>query len=269
MNIERIIGSSLRMIKDSPRTVLPQFINWIPVLLFFAIVIQFVRNLEALGIDATVMDETMIESSMPILFDAVRLYMPLVFLVCVILVFTSSFVQACYPELARQYVYGKKIDLTKAFELSGVRFLNLIATNIVLGLIIFALSILLFVPIIITPYFVIVSIIGLLILLAYTVPLSMVLLPVVVLEKQSIVGAIKRSYEITKNNKFNAWILFIMVFLLLMVYNGIVSLLIFVLTEPLGMYTFIIDMFAAIFSFTFSLFVYTFFYFDILKEKKK
>ncbi len=269
MNIERIIGSSFRMIKNSPRTVLPQFINWVPILLFFTIVLRFVKDLEAAGLDATVLDDATIESAVPIIMDIASSYIPLVLLAVVLMIFTGSFVRACYPELSRQYVNGKKVDLKKALESSRERFLSLIATNIVFGLGIFALFVLLFAPIAITPYFMIISVVGTLILIAYTVPLSMVISPVVVLEKKSIVGAIKRSYEIIKNNKFNAWVLVIIGILLLMVYNGLVSLLTSALTEPLGMYTVIIELFAAVFSGTFSLFAYNFFYFDVLKEKKK
>ncbi len=269
MNIERIIGSSFRMIKDSPRTVLPQFINWVPILLFFTIVLRFVKDLEAAGLDATVLDEATIESAVPIIMGIAQQYIPLVFLAIGLMIFTSSFVRACYPELSRQYVNGKKIDLKRALESSRERFLSLIATNIVFGLGIFALFVFLFAPIAITPYFAIISVIGTILIIAYAVPLGMMISPVVVLEKKSIVGAIKQSYAIIKNNKFNAWVLVIVIAIILMAYNGIVSLLTSALTGSLGMYTVIIDLIAAVFSGTFSLFAYNFFYFDILKEKKK
>ncbi|NOR85605.1 hypothetical protein GQ473_05805, partial [archaeon] len=91
----------------------------------------------------------------------------------------------------------------------------------------------------------------------------------VVLENKSLIDAIKRAYEITKNNKFNAWIFVIILMVLLMIFNMLIGLITNALSSIIGYYTFGIDMIVMLFTGTFASLATNFFYFDILKTKKK
>ena len=269
MDIERIISSAIKLIKDKPKTIIPQALIWIPLTYLMIIFYQYAKDLSAAGLNETFTTDEAALQAINQMWALAQPYLIWFTSGIIFLILTSSFIKATYPTIAKQYINGKPLNLKEAFELSKTRFLNLFATHLLFMLTIFAIATLSYLPIIITPYFAIISFLITIALIIIAMPISLVISPVVVLENKSFLDAIKRAYNITKKNKFNAWILVIVLMILLMVFNMLISLITTVLSGIIGNYTFGIDMIVMLFTGTFASLTANFFYFDILKTKKK
>ena len=269
MDIERIISSAIKLIKDKPKTIIPQALIWIPLAYLMIIFYQYAKDLSTAGLTETYPTDDAALQALTQMWALAQPYLIWFASGIIFLILTSAFIKAVYPTIAKQYVNGKSLNLKSAFELSKTRFLSLFATHLIFLLGIFAIGTIIYLPTIISPYFIIISFLATIALIIIAMPISLVISPVVVLEKKSILDAIKRAYEITKNNKFNAWIFVIILMILLMVFNMLISLITTALTGIIGYYTFGIDMIVMLFTGTFASLATNFFYFDILKTKKK
>ncbi|NOR85053.1 hypothetical protein GQ473_02960, partial [archaeon] len=157
MDLERIISSAFKLIKDKPKTIVPQALIWIQLTYLMVIFYQYAKDLSTAGLTETYPTDDAALQALTQMWALAQPYLIWFTSGIIFLILTSAFIKATYPTIAKQYVNGKTINIKQALELSKTRFLSLFATHVLFILGIFIITISLCLPVMITPYFTIIS----------------------------------------------------------------------------------------------------------------
>ncbi|MFH1126725.1 MAG: hypothetical protein V1718_01305 [archaeon] len=281
VNIENLFNNAFSAIRAQPKILLPLVLNWIP-----QTVITVAMSLIASDIIKGYTLNQLLASFKAdpsgfilAMLSAYPYHLGFIALSIILSAFISSFIKSFYPTLSYQIYYHKKIELNKATELAGKRYLKVLWTDALFGLIsntiIFGLifgAILLFiflaaagggVGMIIGAITAIIAAGLLFVAVAYIIPITVILEPVVVIENLGGFAAIKKSHQILKGKLGHVWRFIIFLAIANGLYHAMVGLLVGIFEFTIGKYAAIFQMILLLLASAFILLSYGLLYLEI------
>lgn len=251
--LEDIIKKAYASIKEKPVVLLPAALLWIPSsligLMFVLLFKEIIENYNLFSIIKSLESDPL--SLLYSLSGIVGDYVLIFFVLIIIKSLLDYYVRATYPAITKAIFQDKAVLLSEALNEAGKRTIPLIITNILVSLLIFAAIIALFIffvlcVLILGPFGIIINILIFIVLLfvgiIYLVPFYLILDSVVVLEKKSGFEAIKKVFALIKNEKLNAWLLCILLFVTISIYLAFVFLFIDLFSLLIGHYSVLIKL---------------------------
>ncbi len=281
VNIENLFNNAFSAIRTQPKILLPLVLNWIP-----AAVISVAISLIASDIikEYTLDRLRSAFGADPIGFTLALLknyssHSGFIILALLLSIFIFSFVNAVYPTLSYQIYYRKKILLSEAVSTAKQRYLKVLWTNILFGIISMSavfgtiiLAIVLFavlaiaggvVGILLGGIAALIAVILLIALAAYITPMWVVLEPIVVIENLSGLSAIEKAHKILKGKLGEVWIFIILLAVANGLYFWMAGLIAGAVEFLIGSYTLVIEMILMLLPSAFILLSYSLLYLEI------
>lgn len=281
VNIENLFNNAFSAIRSQPKILLPLILNWIP-----SAVVSVALSLIASDIIKEYTYDKLRSAfdADPIGFTLELLknyssHSGFIILALLLSIFIFSFVNAVYPTLSYQIYYRKKILLSEAVSTAKQRYLKVLWTNILFGIISMSavfgtiiLAIVLFavlaiaggvVGILLGGIATLIAIILLIALAAYITPMWVVLEPIVVIENISGLSAIEKAHKILKGKLGEVWIFIILLAVANGLYFWMAGLIAGAVEFLIGSYTIVIEMILMLLPSAFILLSYGLLYLEI------
>ncbi|MEA3342879.1 MAG: hypothetical protein U9Q92_01815 [archaeon] len=291
VSIENLFNNAFSAIRTQPKILLPLVLNWIPgavisvaVSLIASDIIKeytYDRLRSAFGADPIGFTHALLKN-----YSSHSVFIILALLLSI---FIFSFVNAVYPTLSYQIYYRKKILLSEAVSTAKQRYLKVLWTNILFGILsVFAIVVAIIIAIILLIIILIAigiagtfvggsGIIGLIIggiivliaailllaLTAYISAIWVILEPIVVIENLSGLSAIEKAHKILKGKLGEVWIFIILLAVANGLYFWMAGLIAGAVEFLIGSYTIVIEMILMLLPSAFILLSYGLLYLEI------
>lgn len=284
VNIENLFNNAFRTIKTEPKILLPLVLNWIPA----SIISVAISIMASDFINKYSLDKLLSTFEKEGIWFITQLLQENTYLIALVIlaastsIFISSFVNAVYPTISYQIYYRKKILISEAVSIAKKRYLKVLWTNIIFGILsmvaIFGtifLAIILFAVLTIAGGIAgvligsITSIIAVLLFIAlivYITAIQIILEPIVVIENIYGLPAIEKSYTLLKGKLFEVLIFIILLMIANGLYFAMAGLIAGLMESVLGTYTIIIEMILMLLPSAFILLSYGLLYLEIAPE---
>jgi len=281
VNIENLFNNAFRAIKTEPKILLPLVLNWIPMaIISFALTVMASDFISKYSLDT--LTSTLEKERLGLITQLLQenIYLiALVILAASTSIFISSFVNAVYPTISYQIYYRKKILISEAVSIAKKRYLKVLWTNIVFGILSISLilgmiviGIVLFAGLAIAGGIIEAVVGGLILLIAgllfivltvYISLMQVVLEPIVVIENTYGLRAIEKSYSLLKGRFFEVLIFLILLLIANSLYFWMAGFIAGLAESILGAYASIIEMVLMLLPSAFILLSYGLLYLEI------
>ncbi len=284
VNIENLFNNAFRTIKTEPKILLPLVLNWIPAsIISVAISIMASEFINKYSLDKLI--STVKKDGLGFIIQLLQenIYLiALVILAASTSIFISSFVNAVYPTISYQIYYRKKILISEAVSIAKKRYLKVLWTNIIFGILsMVAIFGTIFLAIVLFAVLAALGgiagilvgsltslIVGLLTiaLIIYISLMQVILEPIVVIENTYGLSAIEKSYSYLKGKFFEVLIFIVLLIIANGLYFAMAGLIAGLMEFILGTYTIIIEMILMLLPSAFILLSYGLLYLEIAPE---
>ncbi|MBI2971659.1 MAG: hypothetical protein HYY37_04555 [Candidatus Aenigmarchaeota archaeon] len=252
-----VMEYAARIIRRYPKVVLPQVLAWIPTALFSLL---FASGMAAFAKHFTMRSFTEALSNMQATLNAVMPYLAAFAALMVFAVLVNTFINAAYPPLVQQAIRRKPVMLSAAFGTARERFLSLLWAYFLLITLVLVACVPLVLLMLAGPLGVITAVIGIVALVFVAVLGSWQLEPVVVIERQGGIQALRRSFGIARHAFWQALGVIALVVVIIMVVAAAF--------EAIPQVGYLLSLVAALFTSALAAITKTVFYYRHAKKKR-